>query len=190
MLTSEKRQEVRKIIFEKAKAFGYGSCARNDSGSFMDELVEDNEVGGLLKDYMTKEKIRTYIKDTVLNAYTKELVKNALESVSPCETIHQIYNVKSEIFQESNGKEAGVSVLRSNDGRLFVISCGTTLKWETALRKALELIARQPNLIINGTTPSICLHLALGNMDITDSEKKHITTALASISVKARFCEG
>jgi hypothetical protein len=83
-----------------------------------------------------------------------------------------------------------VSISRSEDGGIFVISDGTVLKWETALRKALEIIAREPSLIVNGKTPSICLLLAVINQDITEGEKKHIIAALDAMSVKARFCNG
>ena len=190
LLTHEKKEQIKKLIFEKADSFGYSFCARNDSGIFMDGLIDDPDIGGSLKEYMTKEKIRTYIKDSVLNAYSKKLTKKILDTVSATETVRQIYSVKSSVIQVRNGKNTGVSVLHSDDGRIFVISCGTILKWETALRKALELIARQPSMIVNNATPSICLHLAIVGVDITDTEKKHIITALDSISVKVRFCSG
>ncbi|MBS3976451.1 MAG: hypothetical protein KGZ75_06955 [Syntrophomonadaceae bacterium] len=190
VLTADKKAKVKKAIFDKADKFGYASCGRNDSGRFMDELVNDPEVGGVLKEYMSKERIRTYIKDGVLNAYTKELVRKALKAASHIETIRQMYSVESSVIQKCKGKEAGVVVSRSADGRIFVTSNGTVLKWETALRKALEIIAREPGLTVNGTTPAICLHLAVVSPDINDGEKKHITDALDAISVKARFSGG
>jgi len=189
MLTPEQKTKIRRAIFEKADAFGYASCSRNNSGRFMDELVEDPEVGGILNQYMTKERIRTYIKDSVLNAYTKELTKKVLDTTSPTDTIQQVYNVQSDIIQKCSGKDAFVSVSRSNDGCIFVVSSGTVLKWETALRKSLELIARQPGLTVNNKTPSICLRLA-ANQDLTDGDKKHITDALAAIGVQACFVMG
>ena len=64
------------------------------------------------------------------------------------------------------------------------------LKWETALRKALEIIVRNPGLTINNTVPSICLQLAVAGQDITDGDKKHISDALGAIGVKALFCNG
>lgn len=189
-LPANKKSKVRKTIFDKADAFGYASRGRNDNGHFMDELVDDPEVGGVLKEYMSKEKIRTYIKDGVLNAYTKERTKRILAEKSAPDTVLQLYGETCSVIQQCKGKDRGVSVCRSEDGRIYVISEGTILKWETALRKALELIAREPTLVIEGRTPSICLHLAVANEDITDGEKRHISTALDAISVKARFCSG
>ena len=188
VLTADKKEKVKRAIFDKADRFGYASCGRNNSGRFMDELVDDPEVGGVLKEYMTKERIRTYIKDGVLNAYTKELARKVLRAASPTETIQQVYSVESSVIQKCKGKDTGVVVSRSENGRIFITSNGTVLKWETALRKALEIIAREPGLIVEGVTPTICLHLAVVSSDITGGEKQHIVDALNAISVKARFC--
>lgn len=188
VLTPEKKAKIKKAIFDKADKFGYASCTRNDSGRFMDELVEDPDVGGVLKEYMSKEKVRTYIKDGVLNAYKKKLAEKVLNTISPTETIRQVYNVESSTIQKCKGKDVGVAVSRATDGRIFVTSNGSVLKWETALRKALELIAREQGLSVDGVTPTICLQLAVINSDITDAEKNHIKEALAAISVNARFC--
>lgn len=190
VLTSDQKAKIKKTIFEKANAFGYATCDRSDSGRFMDELVEDPEVGGILKQYVAKERVRTYIKDGVLNAYKKELTKKAFATTSPTDTIQQIYGVESSVIQQCSGKEATVSVSRSINGQIFVTSGGTVLKWETALRKALEIIARQPGLTIKNSTPSICLHLAASSQNLTDGDKKHIVDALAAIGVKALFCNG
>ena len=69
-------------------------------------------------------------------------------------------------------------------------SGGAVLKWETALRKALEIIVRNPGLIINNVVPSICLQLAVAGQDITDGDKKHIGDALGAIGIKALFYNG
>ena len=62
------------------------------------------------------------------------------------------------------------------------------LKWETALKKALELIARQPGMLSNDEKPEICLQLAMLSSSLTESEKEHILTALSIIGVRAVFC--
>ena len=190
ILTSDKKATVKKVIYKKADEFNYASRSRTDCGRFMDDLVIDDEVGGVLKNYMAKEKVRTYIKDGVLNAYTKELTKKVLKATSPTDTIKLFYDIDSSVIQKGKGKDVGLTVSRSADGRIFVISGGTILKWETALRKALELIAKERGLTVDNNTPSVCLHLAVIGQDLTDADKQHINTALAAISVKARFCIG
>jgi len=187
VLTPQQTVKIKEAIYEKADAFGYASSGRNDSGRFMDELVEDPCVGGVLKQYMSKERVRTYIKDGVLNAYKKELTRKALETTTPTDTIQQVFGVQSSVIQKCSGKNVTVSVSRDINGRIIVVSGGTALKWETALRKALEIIARQPGLTINSIKPSICLHLVTASHDLTEGDKKHITDALSAIAVKAIF---
>ena len=75
-------------------------------------------------------------------------------------------------------------MLRASNGDIFVVSSGTTLKWETALKKALELIAREPGLTINANKPRICLRLSELSQLLTDADRDHIRTALGAIGVK------
>lgn len=188
VLTSQQKGRIRQAIFKKADTFGYSSSGRIDSGRFMDELVDDPEIGGVLKQYMSKERVRTYIKDSELNAYAKKIINDALDTIDQTETIRQIYGIESSVIQQCTGKDARVAVSRAIDGRIFVVSGGTVLKWETALRKALELIAKETGLTIDGKTPLICLHLVSTNNGLTVADKKHITTALSAIGVRAIFC--
>lgn len=121
VLTKQQKTKIREGIFKKADSFGYSSNGRVDNGRFMDELVEDSEIGGVLKQYMTKERVRTYIKDSELNAYAKKKVNDALDGIAPTETIEQVYGVTAMIIQSCTGKNVRVSVSRSVDGRIFVV---------------------------------------------------------------------
>jgi hypothetical protein len=185
-------KQIKEAVYKKADKHGYGSRTRADNSAFMDALVADVEVGGVLKNYMDKAVIRTYIKDGILNAYAKQRGREILSAESATDTIQQLFDVNTAVIQklkDTGGKV--VSICRSSgDGRIFVVSEGTVLKWETALRKALDIIAREPGLTVDGVTPTICLQLADVSASITDGDKKHISTALAAISVKARFCSG
>ena len=180
--------KIKKAVFKKADEFGYMRCGRIESGRFIDMLVEDPEVGRLLIQYMPKERVRTYIKDGVLNAYAKSLTKKALAAFTPEKTISIVYGETAYVIQSGKGKQNGLFVLRSEAGRIYVVSGGTVLKWETALRKALEIIANEPALTIDGKSPLICLKLSLGGQALTEADKNHITTALGAVAVKAVFC--
>ena len=70
--------KVKRAVYKKADEFGYMECGRIESGRFLDTLVDDPEVGKVIIEYMPKERVRTYIKDGVLNAYTKAATKRAL----------------------------------------------------------------------------------------------------------------
>ena len=182
------QEQIKKVVFEKADEFGYMECGRIESGIFLDMLVENEEVGKVISEYMPKERVRTYIKDGILNAYTKAITKKALASSTPEKTIQEIYSEEALIIHEGKGKQSGLFVLRSSSGKIYVVSGGTVLKWETALRKALDIIASKPNLVIDGCAPSICLKLSTAGQSLTDADKSHIITALGAVGVKAAFC--
>lgn len=187
-LPKDIREKIIKSAFKKADDFGYMECGRKESGQFIDTLVEDADVGGVLIDYMPKERVRTYIKDAILNAYTKNLTKKVLATSTPEKTIMDSFGETAYIIQEGKGKQVGLFVLRAGSGKIYVVSGGTVLKWETALRKALEIIANEPNLTIDGNAPAICLKLSLKGQSLTEADKKHIKTALSAVGVKAVFC--
>ncbi len=185
----KKTAQIKAQVYTKADKFGYITRSRRENNQFLDALVEDAEIGGVLREYLPKEKVRTYIKDGILNAYAKQFAKKALTAVSPVDAIWQAYDVASLVIQQCAGKSERVSVSRSEDGRVFVVSGGVVSKWETALRKALEIIVNEPNLTIDGRTPSICLRLVTNNNGLTAADKEHIKTVLSVIGVRAVFCE-
>jgi len=164
-------------------------CSRIESGRFLDQLVDDPEVGCVLIQYMPKERVRTYIKDGMLNAYAKALTKKTLSTSTPEQTIHDTFGATAFVIQQGKGKLSGLFVLRSESGDIYVLSGGTVLKWETALRKALDIIANEPNLIVDYKAPAICLKLSLSGQSLTEADKTHIVTALDAVGVKAVFCD-
>ncbi len=186
-LPKKVQSEVKKAVFEKADQFGYMESGRVDNGKFIDSLVDDAAVGLVLIEYMPKERIRTYIKDGILNAYAKAFTKKALAVADPEKTIEEIYDVTASVIQTCKGKQKGVYVLRSEAGEIYVVSGGTVLKWETALRKALEIIANEPTLIVDDVSPGICLQLALSGQSLTEADKIHIISALDAVGVRAAF---
>ena len=117
-LPADKQKRIRALIFGKADQFGYATSGRIENGRFLDQLVNDPEIGGVLKEYMEKERVRTYIKDAVLNAYTKRLTRNALTQSTPESIIHAVYNVEASKIQEVEN----VTVLRAANGVLYVLS--------------------------------------------------------------------
>ena len=182
-LPKDKADLIRGKVFEKADEYEYITRSRTENGQFINSLVDDPEIGGVLCEYMPKENVRTHIKDGILNAYSKQATNKALENFTATDIIQRKYEVSSSIIQQCTGKDARLSVSRANDGRIFVVSGGIVLKWETALRKALDLIANEAKLSVNGKTPEICLYLASVNDSLTEADKKHISTALSAIGV-------
>lgn len=187
-LPQQVREKIIRIVYKKADEFGYMECDRVTSGQFMDMLVEDQEVGGVIRQYIQKERVRTYIKDTILNRYTKDATSKMLSSKTPEQTIEEEYGEAADVIQKIKGSAYDCHVLRSECGNIYIVSEGTFLKWETALRKGLEVIANEPNLTIEDRVPSLCLKLSLAGQALTEADKKLIRTALAAAGVKATFC--
>ena len=170
VLPKDVQKRIKTTIYRKADEFGYATAGRVENGRFMNELMEDPEVGGVLKEYMEKGKIRTYIKDGVLNSYTKAKKKEALTATTPEGVVKRLFKESADIIQTCSGKQAGLYVLRATNGNIFVVSSGTVLKWETALRKALEIIASEPGLS-EKRSPKIGLKLADTSNSLTDAVK-------------------
>lgn len=184
------RKEIFDAVYKKADEFGYMKCDRVQSGQFMDSLVDDPDIGARLGEYMPNERVRTYIKDTILNRYTKNANSHALASITSEGTIKKVFGEEAAVIGNVTSKGNVLSILRASDtGNIFVVSSGTTLKWETALRKALEIIASRPNLTVNNKVPSICLKLSAANPTLTEADKEAIQSALGAVGVKAVFCE-
>lgn len=175
---------IQKAVFRKADEHGYALRGRIENGHFMDDLVDDPEIGGVIREYVQGGKVRTYIKDGILNAYTKQKTKQILRAHDPIQIVCHTFGVEQAFVL----KEGDIIVCRSSNEQIFVIGRGTVLKWETALRKALEYIARTPGIRVGGRYPLICLQLAVINDHITEGDKAQINSALAAVGVRVYFC--
>lgn len=182
-LPSQLQRKIKEAVFTQADAFGYAARNRTENSAFMDELISDPNIGGVLINYMEKEHIRTYIKDAILNAYTKKIVREAQAQHTPEVIVKKLYAVDATVI-ENKGK---ITICCCGN-YLFVVSEGTVLKWETALRKALERIANLPDETLASKTIEICLKLAVTNSDISKGDKLLISKGLSRIGAKVYFC--
>ncbi|MPN59438.1 hypothetical protein SDC9_207159 [bioreactor metagenome] len=147
----------------------------------MDDLLNDANIGGRIREYVPSDRIRTYIKDAILNAYTKDKKRQILNADSPIDLVREHFHSESTIA--TDGEE--VSLCISTDlSRKFVVCTGTVLKWETALRKALEYIVRTPDLI---EFPQIILKLVETKARSTEADQRQIVEVLARINVRVSF---
>lgn len=178
---------IKEEIFNAADEFGYLECSKAESGRLLNDLVDNPQIGKRLAEYMPQSNVRTYIKDAVLNSYAKRKKKKALSTVSPEDMIKNVYGDDAMVIQTFSGKREGMYVLRNDAGNIYILSRGTVVKWETALRKALQIVV-QESLTENGKIPRICLNLYNGGRPITKPDKKLVTDSLAVIGVKVTFC--
>ena len=135
-------KEIKVCVFQEADRINYLARSRTDNGNFLAKLVSMQDVGEKLSQYMNKAEVKTYIKDAILNRYSKDKIKEErpddLESIIIEKTGFKAYFVERE---EKND----ISLFKSPSHTCFiVVANGTVLKWETALRKALLYVASKP----------------------------------------------
>lgn len=176
------RQEVKSSVYKKADEHGYRRMGRVQNGIFMEHLVKDPEVGGKLADYIAKSELKTYIKDAILNRYSKDKIADELSS----DAAGIIREVLGQGSTEIEAKKR-LSLLRLDNGDLVILAGGTFLKWETALRKALEYVASSPGLPPKDQNLYLVLSLAIGGEPLTTGDMDHLNKALSLIGVSVFF---
>lgn len=174
---------VKEKVFEKADQVDYLAMSRTDSGTFLDTLVKDKDVGVVISQYVQKSQIRTYIKDAILNRYSKDKTNEAKPKDLP-PIIRRVYDVDTV----ETHKEDKLSLFRATENgdakEYVVVAEGTMLKWETALRKALLFTASKP-FAESADSIHILLLLFAQHKRVTPSDKAHLDKALALSNAKA-----
>lgn len=173
--------KVRKQTFAILDERHYLSQSRKENGELMQELVSAPEIGGVLGEYIPKSAIKTYIKDAIINAYSKQ--ENA--KLFSIEAIEQRLSAKEgKTVLCVDGKSGDkVFLFRAENGDLIVASIGTIAKWETALRKALEYIDRAKNLPPQNQALSIYLLISALGKQLPQSDVEHIKRSLALLNI-------
>jgi hypothetical protein len=173
---------VRTEIFRLADEENYLFKTRRENGAFMDFLVHHPSVGGILSEYLPKERIRTYVKDGVLRVYTKLKRDIALpvESDRIKSIIFNVFRTNCDIIE----RKLDIVLVRFVNGDLCIIALGTILKWETALRKALEINCQIKNSTQSIVKINILILLAKLNLPLTESDLSHLVLTLSNINVR------
>jgi len=187
VLPKDVQLEVKQTAYRLADEFGYMHKSRPESGEFMARLQKNKHVGGVLANYMGKDEIKTYIKDAILNRYSKDKRSTALPSDQ--QTLAQQV---ADHFGEAASpidRLGDTHLLRLGSGGLVVVSQGTLMKWETALRKALEFIERCPGLPPPDGNLRILLNIAPLGTQSTTADRTHLKKSLEYMKVDIRFAE-
>ena len=172
-------KQIKAKIFAILDEKDYLHQSRKENGQLMDELVSDDEIGGVLGEYIPKSSIKTYIKDAVLNLYSKAAYQK----------LFSVENVELKISEKEGlgvnrieGSYANkILFLRAENGTLIVAGIGTVTKWETALRKALEFIEKSPKLPPQNGVMKKYICLSSKDKVITQNEYNHIQRTLSII---------
>lgn len=180
-----KLETIRAKTFAILDERQYLSQSRKENGKLMDELVNHPEIGEVIASYMPKAAVKTYIKDALINAYSKkENAKSlSIDAVEARLAIHE--GLPVHLIEGSCNKK--ILFLRADNGTLIVAGVGLISKWETALRKVLEFVERAPKLPPAMGELKMYLVLTVKGKNLTDSEKDHILNTLSLIDVSVEI---
>ena len=173
--------EIRRLSFEFLDEKDYLSANRKRSGELMDVLVGDANIGSKIAEYCGKERVRTYIKDSILNRYTKDRTK-APEDWTPI--INELYDAECVEV----GNHTDLRLFRDGSGTIFVASHGRLIKWETGLRKLLEYQVVYKNALLkHATSVELCLILTGGGGRQTSADFDLVRASLDNINIKLKI---
>lgn len=181
-LPEEVKREVVAVAYAEADAANYLSSNRALNKRFMAKLEKLDGVGKVLMQYIPKEGIPKYIKDTIMNSYSKvRLRENSPSKVAVIKWCRSCLEVP-DLYETARGK--GVMLLRNPDGSRFVVVAlaGTVIKWETSLRNALLYAAGKPFSSKSGVHVDIVLSLFARLAPVPPEERAQLEQALSRIS--------
>lgn len=179
--------KVKKTAFKKADAYGYLTKGRVENGQFMDSLASDPEVGGVIEQYLEGPKIKTYIKDAILNRYSKDRNKATVLLRDPVKLINRIFKVNAHI--DKKVKTAIVLVYTKKGGTNYIAcAAGTWVKWESALKKAL-IAAASCEAYSQAPDKFKILIVLSSAIPIIESERILVERALCKFDVTLYICD-
>ncbi|MCC6607204.1 MAG: hypothetical protein IT327_28610 [Anaerolineae bacterium] len=185
VLPQKIREEISEKVFSRADDYRYLARTRSENSEFLDQLVKDPNIGGVLREYMSREKVKTYIKDSVLNKYSKlkQTLPRNLEL-----TLKPLYG--APIYEVEYRKSDHLSLHRTNDNKLVAVARTKPLKWETGLRKLILFIASSQGLPpSDGTQLDLILAIFQHGVPVNEGDKKLVEGGLKLIGVKGLWVE-
>jgi len=175
-------KEIKECVFQEANRAHYLARSRTDNGNFLGQLVAMPNVGGRLSQYMNKVEVRTYIKDAILNRYSKDKTQEERPSDIEQIILHKV-GVKACFVEQEVKSQISLFISTSN-ACFVVVADGTVLKWETALRKALLYVASKPFSDNPESSIMILLMLFARHKKVSPSDLRHLEKALLMCNAK------
>jgi hypothetical protein len=177
-LPKETATKVKALVYEAADKERYSAMSRIESGQFMDRLVKRRDIGGEIEKFIDKPEVRTYIKDGILNAYSKAKARKS----KPDKTeIAALLSERSGRIYSHFEKDREIQIFAANGGEVtcyYVVCFGTLLKWETVLRK---LLLASHKIISRGNGPEVkrlAILTTQGRM-VTAPDRSNVISALS-----------
>lgn len=174
-IPSQVAKTIKLTVFKLADDAHYLTMSQNESNSFINSLVMHPDVGITISNYLKRNRIRSYI----INAILKSYISIKKETSMPHD-MHSIILQEIGIDVEQSYYDHQISLFRSTNNfqrdEYVVVSSGSYVKWETALRKSLLFIAKKP--FSNNANRIYILLLLYLKSPITRSDKMILIEAL------------
>lgn len=169
---------IKELVYKKADKHRYLNRARNENNNFLTTLVEEEGVGGRLSAFMARDKVRSYIKDAILNRYSKDVAQRSRPDDFSV-PIREQTGVDGAVFVEKD-ESKNIFLYKSPKGdHYFIVADGAYMKWETALRKGLVYIASdKPFLRKSGVQIHLLLSLFARKQSVPPTDAKLLRRAL------------
>ena len=173
------KAQVVSRVKEQLEDAGYFSQGMFNSTVMLDDMTADPQIGGVLAQYMRKDKVRTYIKDCIIGKYAKK--KNG-ELLSTERLQFELEKREGPVLLQAD-KNQVVTFIAETDGCFIFAAKGTVLKWESALRKVLE---KRVQIDTGEEEMQVKTYLILSNTGrlLTDSERENLNRTLGLVNVK------
>lgn len=185
-LPKETATKVKALVHGAADQEKYSAMSRVESGQFMDRLVKRSDIGGEIEKFIDKPEVRTYIKDGILNAYSKA---KARKSKPEKTEIASLLSNRSGRTYAHIEKDRDIHTFAANGGEVtcyYVVCFGTLLKWETVLRKLLlashKIICRG-----NGAEVKRLAILTTQGRMVTAPDRNNVISALSIAGTEAHI---
>lgn len=168
---------VKEKIFSVADDFNYLAKSRIENGKFIDDLVTREGIGNILSQFMKDAEIRIYIKDAVLNRYSKDKTK-AAKPKNMISIIKSKYGFETNFIETDPTTKIELYKSKNQKTQYVIVAEGTMVKWETALRKALLYIPSKPFFFDENSTIHILLNIFAQHKPVSYADKKFLNEAL------------
>lgn len=176
------REKVFAIVYSEADKHQYLHKSRPENARFMEALIKHAKVGGVLKEYMAEDQVRRYIKDAVLNKYSK------LRRAQPRDiTVELSALYKGKVLEISYDSSKTVSLHRLENDSIVVAARSSYSTWETGLRKLLLFVAAAPGLPPKDTNMELVLVMLQHGNPINQSDKKLTVDGLRLAGIKCAW---
>lgn len=182
-IPSTVRDEIVSAVTIRADNHDYMHRDRNENRIFIQALTTDPNIGGRLADFMGRDRVRTYIKDSILNAYAKKKNYGA-KSPDYITALSISLGSNFKLVDSIGSKRTPLIIARSGSGGHVIAKVGTVLKWETAVRHCAEFVVRT-NRLNHSTDVQLVVLLQGANVIKNAAEQALLVEAALVLGIKA-----